>query len=286
MFQNFLLSYTRSQRRGLILLFLIAFVLQGVCFFFHYDKYDHNSYDDEKWLAMEQYVDSAIAAAHKENVSRKYFFNPNFITDYKGYSLGMSVSEIDRLHSFRQKGLYVNSAAEFQKVTAVSDSLLRSFEDQFKFPEWTQRKKSSKVFTRKVEKAIVKSDINHASKDELIKVYGIGPALSERILKFRETLGGFVHIDQVGDVWGLSPEVVLEMNRYFEVRQIPEVRKIDINSASVRELSAFPYFRYQLAKEIVTYRSMHGPIRNAEDLAKIKNFPADKIHIIAVYLEL
>jgi hypothetical protein len=26
-----------------------------------------------------------------------YPFNPNFITDYKGYKLGMSVQEIDRL---------------------------------------------------------------------------------------------------------------------------------------------------------------------------------------------
>jgi hypothetical protein len=53
-----------------------------------------------------------------------YPFNPNFITDFKGYKLGMSVTEIDRLLAFRKTNRYVNSAAEFQQVTQVSDSLL------------------------------------------------------------------------------------------------------------------------------------------------------------------
>ena len=48
-----------------------------------------------------------------------YPFNPNFITDYKGYTLGLSVEEIDRLHDVRANNTYVNSSKEFQKVTMV-----------------------------------------------------------------------------------------------------------------------------------------------------------------------
>ena len=48
----------------------------------------------------------------------------------------------------------------------------------------------------------------------------------------------------------------------------------------------FPYFsKYQLAKSIVTYRSMNGEIKNIEDLTKIKDFPVEKANIIVLYLE-
>ena len=35
-----------------------------------------------------------------------YPFNPNFISDYKGYKLGMSIQEIDRLHQYRAQNKY------------------------------------------------------------------------------------------------------------------------------------------------------------------------------------
>jgi DNA uptake protein ComE-like DNA-binding protein len=46
-----------------------------------------------------------------------------------------------------------------------------------------------------------------------------------------------------------------------------------------------PYFRYQIAKEIIIFRSSNGDFQNTADLTKIKDFPTDKIKIIALYLE-
>ena len=48
----------------------------------------------------------------------------------------------------------------------------------------------------------------------------------------------------------------------------------------------FPYFKYTLAKAIVTYRSMNGNFKNSEDLTKINGFPIEKLEIISLYLEL
>jgi DNA uptake protein ComE-like DNA-binding protein len=226
----------------------------------------------------------------KKEVPEIYPFNPNFITDYKGYKLGMSVAEIDRLLAFRKENKYVNSAKDFQKVTLVSDSLLNSIEPYFKFPEWVKNKKStvqysysSKIISSKKEKFIL-LDINQATQEDLIKIYGIGEVLSLRILKFKESLGGFVSMKQMEDVWGLSPEVVESLNSRFKVFSVPDVKKIDINNASLKELAQFPYFKYALAKEIVSYRSMYGDIKNASDLTKIKGLSIDKTNIIALYL--
>lgn len=215
-------------------------------------------------------------------------FNPNFITDFKGYKLGMTIEEIDRLLAYRKTNRFVNSAEEFQAVTHVSDSLLHVISPYFKFPDWVTKRKAASLFkketfAKKGTKELL--DINNATAEDLKKVYGIGDGLSERILKEKEKFGGFVSMDQLQDVWGLSPEVIQNLNQDFSVSTLPSVKKFNVNQMSVKELMQFPYFKFPVAKAIVTFRSMNNRIAGIEDLSKISNFPVDKIKIIALYLE-
>jgi DNA uptake protein ComE-like DNA-binding protein len=273
---------------GLLALFALLIVFQ--LFFYFLESNVVNTPESQptkqQWLSLQSRMDTA-AAAQRHTKPKIYPFNPNFITDFKGYKLGMSVAEIDRLLAFRKTNRYVNSAAEFQEVTQVSDSLLAQIAPYFKFPDWVKnRNKHSfsqgKSFEKKTPAVI---DINLATQEDLKAVYGIGDGLSERILKEKEKFGGFVSMQQMSDVWGLSAEVVAKLHASFKVSQIPEVKKVKINEATVKELTQFPYFRYALAKSIVTYRSMNGGIKGVEDLVKISGFPIDKIDIIALYLE-
>jgi len=118
----------------------------------------------------------------------------------------------------------------------------------------------------------------------LMKINGIGDKISDRILEQKQKYGAFVSMEQMEDIWGLSPEVIEKLKSYFKISVTPNVKKININNASVKELSQFPFFGYQLAKEIVTYRTMKGDIK-IEELSKVKGFPVEKIKIIALYLE-
>jgi hypothetical protein len=69
----------------------------------------------QEWLAMQSKIDS-IKALNSEYIVKVYPFNPNFITDYKGYKLGMSVQEIDRLLEYRKGNKYVNSQKNFKQL--------------------------------------------------------------------------------------------------------------------------------------------------------------------------
>lgn len=277
--------YTRSQRAGLFLLFAMVAALQGLYYFVDFDITKATSSSEQQWLAVQSEIDSLKQGARTQK-PKIYPFNPNFITDYKGYKLGLSVAEIDRLLVFRKSNRYVNSASEFQQVTQVSDSLLAAISPYFKFPDWVTRKRSSGYSKKFYEKPkIVVIDINLATQEDLKKVYGIGDGLSERILKEKDKLGGFVSMEQMRDIWGLSDDVIEKLNESFRIGALPAVKKIKVNDASVKELSQFPYFRYALAKQIVIFRSMNGKITCAEDLLKISGFPAEKIKIIALYLE-
>ncbi len=282
-----ILSYSKSQRIGIILLFLIIVVCQGFYLFSDFKTFEDSNKEKAKWLANQSLIDS-LKLQDKNYKPTIYPFNPNFITDFKGYKLGMSVAEIDRLLAYRKQNKFVNSVEEFQVVTKVSDSLLKTISPYFKFPDWVQHKKEYHSTYAKTEfpkaKKIIVLDINEATKEDLMKVYGIGDKISDRILEQKSKLGAFVSMEQMQDVWGLSPEVIEKLSQFFEVKSTSKIKKININNASVKELAQFPFFRYALAKEIVIHRSMQGDIK-IEDLSKIKGFPVDKIKIIALYLE-
>ena len=281
------LTYSKSQRIGILLFFGIIILVQGIYFFYDFTAKETIDKEQSKWLALQSTVDS-LKLNNKNYKPTIYPFNPNFITDFKGYKLGMSVEEIDRLLAYRAQNKFVNSAAEFQAVTKVSDSLLKAISPYFKFPDWVKNnKKNYQEFEKndfsKPGKIIV-LDINQATKEDLMKVYGIGDKISDRILEQKEKYGAFVSMEQMDDIWGLSPEVLEKLKSSFAVKSVTNCKKININNASVKELTQFPFFRYQLAKDIVVFRTMKGDIK-IEDLSKIKGFPLEKIKIIALYLE-
>ena len=283
-------QFSKEQRNGVFLLILIVFGLQTTWFFIGNGLVESDETQSKKqWLALQSEVDMLKASAMDYKYEAKPF-NPNFITDYKGYKLGMSVQEIDRLLSFRKTNQYVNSAQDFQKVTHVSDSLLAVLSPYFKFPDWVTNKKESHGYVQYERKSFAKGekftvmDVNAASQEDFMKIKGIGAGYSDRIIKFRESLGGLVSMEQMEDVWGLPPEVITKLNTSFKISSQPIIKKIDINNASVKEIAQFPYFRYTLAKEIVTCRSMNGDFKNATDLTKIKGLSIEKANIIALYL--
>lgn len=283
-------KFTNQQQKGIFLFLLLIIGLQFFYFFSDFSQIEEKFSEKKEWLALQTEIDSLKATRYKEK-QKIYRFNPNFISDYKGYKLGMSLKEIDRLLAFRKDNKYLKSAEEFQKVTKVSDSLFNRISPYFKFPDWVNKKNVSifgkqyaqKSFSKK-EKIVV-MDINQATQEDLMKIYGIGEGLALRILKQKESLEAFVSMEQMSDVWGLSPEVVTELKNHFRVLSFPKIKKILINDASLKELTQFSYFRYVLAKQIVTYRSMNGNIKNIEDLIKIKGFPVEKANIIGLYLE-
>lgn len=232
------------------------------------------------------------AMRHVRDTLNLFPFNPNYISDHKGYVLGMSVDEIDRLHAYRAEGKFVNTILDFQKVTLIGDSLLKGISPYFKFPEWTKEKVTSSSLAKtnrdvaSITVSISIRDLNTVTAEELRIVRGIGEKLSVRIIKFRDRLGGFLEEGQLNHVYGLEPEVVARVLMRFKLLSKPQITKINVNSASSYELSQLIYIPYDLSKAIVTYRESQGGIESFEELTEIQGFPEDKIDIIKLYLSL
>jgi len=288
-------SFSKQERSGIFFLLLIIVVLQVVFFIV---KYTSNNVEGNLLVDKETQdkIDALKDGANQKDSLGMYPFNPNFISDFKGYTLGMSVEEIDRLHTFRAKNEFVNNADEFQNITQVSDSLLQLISPYFKFPEWTKTnpesggKAASASFQEEeldvLGDAYQIKDLNSATAEDLKVIRGIGDKLSQRIVKFRNRLGGFIVDDQLFDVYGLEPEIVERTFERFKVLSQPQIEKININRASAKEISKLIYLSYDVASDIVAYRKINGTITSFGELTKIEDFPMDKIHRIELYLSL
>ncbi len=283
-------KFSKQNRNGIFLLLLLIISVQCVYFFVDLSSEDISVNQQELKLFQNE-IDSLRLASIENNKPKIYPFNPNYITDYKGYTLGMTNEEIDRLHQFRDRNKWVNSVTEFQNVTQVSDSLLNTISSYFKFPDWVTnpKPKSSGTYqsynTPKSYEA--KIDLNTATAIQLQKVNGIGEKLSERIVKFRNKfVGGFIADVQLLDVYGLSPEVIERITNEFTVKTPRQIQKINLNTATSDQLVTIQHIDYDLAHHIIEQRTLREGFKSIDDLKKVNEFPVNKIEIIKLYLTL
>jgi DNA uptake protein ComE-like DNA-binding protein len=286
-------QFSKKQRNGIFVLILILIGLQCIYVFVDFSEETLTIPQNE----LERYraeVDS-LRLIELENSKPKIFpFNPNYITDYKGYTLGMTNQEIDRLLEFRKTDRWVNSTKDFQNITKISDSLLAVISPYFKFPEWVTNPKPkqdnynntfSNNDTPKTDQQ--KIDLNEASAIQLQKVYGIGVKTSERIIKYRNKFeGGFSADAELIEVWGLSHEVIKRIKNDFTVKTPRKIMRFNINTATRDELVKIPHIDYEIANNIIEERVLREGFKFLNDLTKVEQFPLNKLEIIKLYLHL
>ena len=281
--------YNKRQRNGILFLVFILLLLQIILFFIDFSTDENQEIDKDKFYAFQPKIDS-LKRINKDSITRRtYRFNPNFLTDFRAYQLGMSEQEIDRLLIFRGKGKYVNSAREFQQVTQVGDSLLRMMSPLFKFPEWTQKNKNDQSSKKTLDQTQTSSpkkieDLNDVTAKELIRINGVNDKLAKRIIAYRNKLQGFYEDDQLFEVYYLDKEIGDQILKNFQVIKKPLIQTIDINSASFKEILKTPYIDYKLTQRICNYRDENIHFNDLEELKKIDSFPIEKFDRIALYL--
>jgi DNA uptake protein ComE-like DNA-binding protein len=288
--RKFRFGYTKGDRNGIFIFCLILIVGIAINYFSLNTLSDANKpFEFSKTAdSLHHLVDSLKKQQSLDNQRIIYPFNPNFVTDYKGYTLEMTTEQIDRLHEFRAKDEWINSKAQFQKVTGVSDQWMTNYSTYFKFPDWVieRQQQDSKKPNKKILSYSKKKDLSTVEVDDLVVVSGIGETLANRIVRYRNQLGGFVNIIQLKDVYGLKSEVISRLEEVIVLKTPLEIEKQDINAINVLELTELPYFDYEMSRSIVNFIKLREGISNFEELSKIEGFPTYKLDRIQLYLEI
>ena len=224
---------------------------------YQYDK-STNNYSSEKQISL-------------------FYFDPNSLPAEGWKKLGLHEKTIHTIQNYLAKGGHFYKPEDLEKVYGL-------YKDQYErlvpfvriktSAEKSQNNYGLKDRNESKYTVLDKSphntaiDINIADTNVFISLPGIGSKLASRIVNFRDKLGGFYSVDQVGETYGLPDSTFIKIKPRL-LLQSRELKKININNATKDEMKTHPYIRWNLANAIIEYRNQHGQFSSLEDLKKI-----------------
>ncbi len=223
--------------------------------------------------------DSSVS---KNTRSILFPFDPNQTSRDQLMSLGFTGFLADRIVNYRNKGGRFFAKADLLKIYGM-DTML--YQRVINFIDLPKQKAQSKFETKEFKKKeIVLLDLNTADTTQLKKVFGVGKKLSERIIKFRDKLGGFISANQLTEVYGLDSTVIAAIKMKFFIQDNFKPKQLNINTATEFELSTHPYISNKLAKAITAYRFQHGSFAGLADLTTIHILTPSEYERVKAYL--
>lgn len=302
-------SFTRKERFGIIAVVAVILLLIILPLFFSYfiKKEPTDTSQFAKEIAQlrldtsskkvyankynEEYYNDYNPANQKYTPkSEVFFFDPNTASVADWIRLGIKPQTAQTIQKYISKGGRFYKPEDIRKIYGLKSS---DAERLISYVAIKETKKESKVYgeNKSFEKAgyysshatIQKIDINLADTSQYISLPGIGSKLSKRIIAFREKLGGFYSIDQIGETY-LLPDSTFQKIKPYLVVDSKAIKKMNINSASVEEMKSHPYIRYNTANAIFQYRQQHGSFNSVDEIKKIMTVNDDLYNKIFAYL--
>jgi len=201
----------------------------------------------------------------------RFAFDPNKISADSLMQLGFKKYVATRIVNFRSKGGKFFVKADLKKIYGIDTALVINLYSFISLPEKIDKQKplAEKLKPPPPNKTKEIFDINVADTSQLIQLKGIGSKLSQRIIKYRDKLGGFVSQNQFTEVFGLDSLVIEELRKRTLISGTFVPRQININQATEKQLTALPYIKFTLAKAIVAYRYQHKVYNSVDELKNI-----------------
>ncbi len=219
-----------------------------------------------------------------------FYFDPNSLNDAGWQKLGLREKTIATIKNYLLKGGKFYKPEDIRKIWGLNESLAESLIPYVHIEKTAiEKNEAPSTFSKPAyEKPAYKPaaiDINAADTTAFIALPGIGSKLAQRIIVFREKLGGFYTTEQVAETFGL-PDSTFQKIKPRLITGNVNIRQLNVNTASLEELKSHPYLRYALANAIVQYRTQHGNFASVNDLKKIILITEDVFSKAAPYLKI
>lgn len=308
------LGFTRKERSGifvLIALILICLLVPFSFSFFSHDANDeHLRFDKEIAELKFPVADSFSQKKHLirtfdennytsefERRDRNYYskpraavfyFNPNTASVADWERLGIRDKTAETIQKFLSKGGHFYKPEDIGKIWGLhKDDIerltpyVRIENEKREFTSESPPDRYPAPTHKKISSGSI--EINTSDSTRLISLPGIGSKLAQRIIGFRNKLGGFYSIDQVGETYGL-PDSTFQKIKPMLTLSSATIKKLNINSATLEELKSHPYIRYAIANALVQYRVQHGNYSSVEEIKKIMLISDDVYKKVSPYL--
>ncbi|MFT6148838.1 MAG: competence ComEA-like helix-hairpin-helix protein [Saprospiraceae bacterium] len=256
--------------------------------FIQLEKRNQNNYKPEK-------------EAQPNRIVEQFAFNPNTTNKADFERLGLTARTAQSIINYRNKGGKFYKPEDFKKIYTLNEVDYKRLESYINIPK--KEKPGPNFTTAKgtendgimdfstvpktdyIKKSTtVEIDINTAKVEDFQQLKGIGAGYAKRIIKYRTQLGGFLNINQIQEVYGISKETFESIKpQLIQISKI--IQKININTTDYETLITHPYIDSKRANAIIKYRKQHGNFKSIEDLKNIYAISAKTLERIKPYLK-
>lgn len=204
-------------------------------------------------------------------------FNPNEL-DTKGWmEIGFSEKQASSIVKYHSNYGPFKNANDVGKIYVISSDKFEEIKPYMVFENESENADQISGNNQLIK-------INTATQDELQSISGIGPAYSQRIIKYRTKLGGFYSSDQFQEVYGLKDESLQALIDNSEIDS-ENISKMNLNSASKNELKQHPYLNKWEIISIVLKKRDQSKITDLEFLKEADGITDADILRIEPYIE-
>jgi competence ComEA-like helix-hairpin-helix protein len=223
-----------------------------------------------------------------------FYFDPNTLAEPGWQKLGLRNKTIRTIQNYLSKGGRFNKPGDLQKIYGLHPDEFSKLSPYIKIESTFEnnydgfasaKRQAEDQNPKKIAPRYSIIDINSADTTAFISLPGIGSKLAVRIVNFRDKLGGFYSIEQFGETFGLPDSTFQKIKQYLMLEE-RSWKKININTATVDELKAHPYIKYNLAHPLIAYRNEHGSFSKVEDIIKVMAVTDEIYNKLAPYLSI
>jgi len=208
-------------------------------------------------------------------------FNPNTADSVQFVKLGIRPKIASNILKYRRKGGKFRKAEDFGKIWGIDKEQMQKLLVYVDIP--TETTPTQTIAPARIAKTDNIIELNSADTTQLQQVKGIGAGFARRIAAYRKRLGGFIKIDQLREVWGITPDLYNSIASHFSIN--PRlIQTININRASIERLKYHPYLNFYRAKAIYELRLSKGTLKSIDDLRNLSALDKETLSKIEPYL--
>ncbi len=221
-------------------------------------------------------------SANQITTPEKEIFNFKSLTSKEANKIGMPYLIYKRIQNYIKKGGKIRTKEDLLKIYGMDSAIWSRVTPLLKFDSEVH---DTTLPTPSLAKSMLAGptiNINAATMEQLTALPCIGRKYAERIIKFRDALGGFYALSQLREVYGLGDSTFVCIIPYLYCDG--KVRQLSLETATKSQLEKHPYIGWKKAQIIMNYFDAHDRIESADALANIYAFEQEWIEKIRPYI--
>lgn len=234
-------------------------------------------------------------------VIRMQMFDPNTADSSTLVHVGLKKWQASNMLKYRAKGGRYRRAEDMKKIYGMTDSMYMALLPYIQidtvavdhYRDSIRKSERDSVMIDSMPRYVSQKrdtilNLRTADTTELKMIRSIGSYRARQIVRYREQLGGFAHVDQLCEIKALQPLLTDSIQAdsllaHFWLDSVI-INPLCVNSAGVEKLQRHPYLSFEQAKAIYELRRKKIHLDSITQLKKVDCFTEQELKRLTPYL--